>query len=137
MHALPNLPASIAREVFAALCASLPAPAADTPEARGGRDDAAMAAVAALHPAAMERAGYWFRDSVPEPVPPDAFDALSEADQYATLYPDRAARIRAAGGLPARLDFGPPAPEIVAALVDGDSPILRALDRQAVGAAAG
>ena len=29
------------------------------------------------------------------------------------MYPDRAERIRAAGGLPARLDFGAPGPEIV------------------------
>ena len=30
------------------------------------------------------------------------------------MYPDRAERIRAAGGLPAHLDFGAPGPEIVA-----------------------
>jgi hypothetical protein len=40
-----------------------------------------------------------------------------EAKLYAIMYPDRAARIRAAGGLPARLDFGPPEQEIVAALL--------------------
>ncbi len=84
---------------------------------------------AAMHPAAMERAGYWFRDtSVPEPMPspepaavPQSADAQSadaqaadaepvaaqadidtEAKFYAVIYPDRAARIREAGGLPAR-----------------------------------
>ena len=58
---------------------------------------------AAMHPAAIERAGYWFRDaSVPEPVPTQAgIDA--EAERYAVIYPDRAARIRAAVGLPTRL----------------------------------
>ena len=103
---------------------------------------------AAMHPAAMERAGYWFRDaSVPEPMPspepaavPQSADAQSadaqaadaepvaaqadidtEAKFYAVIYPDRAARIRAAGGLPARLDFGPPEPEIVAALLRSDT----------------
>ena len=38
---------------------------------------------------------------------------MSEAEQYAALYPERAARIRAEGGLPALLDFGPPKTEIV------------------------
>jgi hypothetical protein len=207
---LPNLPPSIAREVFSTLCTSLPPPATDTAEARDARHETAMAAVAALHPAdaieallgvqivaanahamdslrlavqpgvdpdaarrcraqassmmrqmqsgmralerrqaahekaeaalqpaAMDRAGWWFRDvSMPlvaasparaEPPAPaagphqdpagDRFAALSEAEQYAIHYPDRAARIRAHGGLPPRLDFGPPEPEIVAALL--------------------
>lgn len=227
MHILPNLPPSIAREVFANLCATLPPPVTDTPEARAARDETAMAAVAALHPAdafeallaaqiveadahakdclrlavqpgqdpeaarrcraqasammrhmqsglralqrtqsmretaeaamhpaAMERAGYWLRDAsaplpaaspaqaeAPQPIvlqpadaPPDPdraeprFSDLTDAEQYAAVYPDRAARIRAHGGLPMRLDFGPPAPEVVDALVNGTSPILRALD---------
>jgi hypothetical protein len=58
-----------------------------------------------------------------------------EAEQYA-IYPERAACIRALGGLPARCDFGPPAPDLVAALVSSASPILRALDRPAHAAAA-
>lgn len=88
---------------------------------------------------------YTHRDiSVPEPEPappaspeppepsdqpqPPAFEAMSEAEQYAVLYPDRAARIRAARGLPQPLTFGPPEPELVAAIVHGTSPVLRALD---------
>jgi hypothetical protein len=80
---------------------------------------------AALHPAAMERAGYWFKEiSVPaptpaaatEPAPPEA-DIDAEVERYALIYTDRAARIRAAGGLPADLDFGPPDPPIVAGLL--------------------
>jgi hypothetical protein len=209
MHTLPNLPISIAREIFADLSAGLPPLATDTPEARAARDDLAMAAVAALHPtdvmearhavaivtadayaadslrlagecrtdvaatlrcraqaaallremrcllrdyrrnqaerdkaleamhpAAMQRAGWWFREaSVPAPEPPAApepvdFSALSEAEQYALLHPERARRIRAEGGLPARLDFGPPDPDLVAALVHGTSPILLALDQR-------
>ena len=86
----------------------------------------------------MERAGYWFREisvpaPAPDPVPPaeaDPFSQLSEADRYAVIYPDRAARIRAAGGLPADLDFGAPEPELVPDIVHGSSPILLALDRQ-------
>jgi hypothetical protein len=206
MHTLPNLPASVSDEIFATLCAALPAPASDTPENRAARDETAMAAVAALHPtdafeaklaaeivvadayvmdslrlagqyrddlaatlrcraqatsmmrqmrsglrelqrmqaerekaeaamhpAAMERAGYWFRDaSVPLPAQaePPAQPCLTEAEQYAAIYPDRAALIRATGGLPAKLNFGPPEPELVEALVNGTSPILRALDEQ-------
>jgi hypothetical protein len=211
MHTLPNLPAAVSHEIFATLCAALPAPASDTPENRAARDEAGMAAVAALHPtdafeaklaaeivvadayvmdslrlagqyrddlaatlrcraqatsmmrqmrgglrelqriqaerekaeaaihpAAMQSAGDWFCDaSVPLPDQTEALDqteapdwpGLTEAEQYAALYPDRAALIRAAGGLPARLNFGPPEPDIVAAIVRGRSPALRALDR--------
>jgi hypothetical protein len=89
--------------------------------------------MAETHPAAMERAGYWFHEiptpaHAPEPAPPaDAtpFDQLTEAERYAVMYPDRAARIRAAGGLPP-----PPEPELVHDIVHGSSPILQALDRQ-------
>jgi len=88
---------------------------------------------AAMHPAALERAGYWFRDiSVPAPAPvappppaaaepePAPANTAAEATRYAVIYPDRAARIRAAGGLPADLDFGPPEPALVAALLRGE-----------------
>jgi hypothetical protein len=217
MHAIPDLPPAVVRAVFADICALLPPPATDTAEARADRDDLAMAAVAALHPAdafeadlavqivganahakeslrlaaaagqdvwearrcraqaaammrcmqnglralerrqqtrekaedamhpaAMGRAGWWFREaSVPRPeaaaqadaAAPAAgradreFSELAPAEQYALLYPGRAARIRAAGGLPHPLDFGPPDPAIVEALVHGTSPILLALDR--------
>jgi hypothetical protein len=222
MHTLPDLPDAIAREVFATLCGALPAPAVDTPEARAARDDAAMAAVAALHPAdaweaklaadlvaaeaylmdyrrlaneyrndltatlrcraqatslmremrnllrdyrrtqaerdkalaelhpaAMERAGWWFRDAsipapaaAPEPAetpqpteptgatsPAPDFSTLTEAEQYALIYPNCARRIRAERGLPQRLDYGPPEPHIVAEIVNGTSPVLRALDQ--------
>jgi hypothetical protein len=87
-----------------------------------------------MHPAALERAGYWSRDiSVPAPAPaappppaagepePAQADTAAEARRYAVIYPDRAARIRAAGGLPADLDFGPPEPALVAALLKGEN----------------
>jgi len=105
----------------------------------------------AMHPAAMGRAGWWFREaSVPRPVPaparpqaaaaadtpaPVEFSERTPAEQYALLHPGRAARIRAAGGLPQPLDFGPPEPAIVEALVHGSSPILLALDRHQLEAA--
>ena len=201
MHTIPNLPASVSREIFARLCASLPPPATDTAEARTEREADAMAAVAALRPAdafegrlavqivaadthAMDcfrlaakysndlTAGFQCRaqaalmmrqmqaalrtlhrmqamrpktqatnqPAVPalgDPAPPrDATaavpkqqpDSVTEAEDYATRYPYRAARIRRHGGLPARLDFTPPEPAIVQALVTGTSPVLRALD---------
>jgi hypothetical protein len=56
-------------------------------------------------------------------------DPAAEAEQYAIIYPRRAALIRSLGGLPDRLDFGPPAPALVHAIVTGTSPTLRALDR--------
>ncbi len=98
-------------------------------------------AEAEMQPAAMQRAGWWFREATvpaepaePAPptepaTPPQEFGALTEAEQYAVLYPERAARIRAAGGLPAPLDFGPPEPTLIDALVSGTGPILQALDR--------
>ena len=85
-------------------------------------------------PAAMERAGYWFKEIVaPDPAPPPPptrapsdveperteADIDAEAELYVVMYPDRAERIREAGGLPARLDFGAPGPEIVARLLKG------------------
>jgi hypothetical protein len=100
---------------------------------------------AAMHPAAMGRAGYWFKEvsapgpdrdpgpapdhdpgptpAQPKPEPKSAPpDIDAEAGLYAALYPDRVARIREAGGLPPRLDFGPPEPAIVAALLRGVVP---------------
>jgi hypothetical protein len=58
-------------------------------------------------------------------------DPIAEAEQYAIIYPQRAARIRVLGGLPQPLDFGPPSPELVHAIITGDTPTLRALDSQA------
>jgi len=67
----------------------------------------------------------------PEPGPDDRFATLSEADQYAILYPRRAALIRQHGGLPPGCDFGPPDPGLERDIATGTSPILRALDTQA------
>ena len=79
---------------------------------------------------------------IAEPPPPDAAptpeeetpppsDPLAEADQYAIIYPRRAALIRSLGGLPPNCDFGAPAPELVHAIVTGTSPTLHALDNPA------
>ncbi|HET7880730.1 MAG TPA: hypothetical protein VFL55_07570 [Acetobacteraceae bacterium] len=55
----------------------------------------------------------------PWPAEPDLTEREidAEAELYAVMYPDRAARIRAASGLPPDLDFGPPEPHIVVGLL--------------------
>jgi hypothetical protein len=87
----------------------------------------------ALRPAAMERAGYWFRDcSVPSAEPAQASPPADEVEptlgqarvdeevrMYVTLYPARAAQIVAAGGFTDDMKFGPPDPHIVAGLLRG------------------
>ena len=70
----------------------------------------------------------------PEPPPADEprTDLAAEADLYAIMYPRRAVRIRALGGLPQPLDFGAPSPEMLRAIITGNSPGLRACDAEAV-----
>jgi len=41
---------------------------------------------------------------------------LTEAERYTAFYPDRAARIWVAGGLPANMEFGPPESSMVAGI---------------------
>ncbi len=218
MHTLPNLPQSLACEVYALLHGLLPPPDAGSPESRAARADAAMAAVAALqpadafealfaaqiiaanahaldcfdaaakpgrqpedvarsraqaatmmrymqnglrmlkrdqalrekalaatvpattYPAAAQPPGAPAADNAvqaettaapPDPDPPGPATAdLKAAEEFATTYPYRAARIRRHRGLPNRLDFAAPRAAVIQALVDGTSPILRALDRQ-------
>jgi hypothetical protein len=97
-----------------------------------------------MHSPAMERAGYgfrcatfWFcsrrfrppRAELLQPatsanssqVEPN-FSDLTEAEQYSTIYPDRAGRMRGRGGLPMRLDFDPPEARIVEALSSAPVP---------------
>ena len=67
----------------------------------------------------------------PERDPDDKFAAMTEAEQYATLYPKRAAQIRVHRGLPPRCSFGPPEQELIDAILASTSPVLLALDAQA------
>lgn len=80
--------------------------------------------------------------AVAEPPPPAAqpqaeepvADPIAAAEQYAIIHPQFAAHIRALGGLPETIVPGldptvdPPSPELVQAIVAGNSPALRALD---------
>jgi hypothetical protein len=76
----------------------------------------------------------------PAPKPPaDAEpkrDLADEAELYAIMYPRRARLIRGLGGLPGKLDFGPPDPELVPFIVNGTTPALLALDAEALEQAA-
>lgn len=74
----------------------------------------------------------------PQPQPeaeakPPPFEQLSEAEQYAVMYPRRAALIRRLGGLPQPCDFGPPEAALVRAIIATDTPIMRAVDRDEPG----
>ena len=75
---------------------------------------------------------------IAQPAPPEpphrhrqaapVADLAAEAEQYAIIHPRRAALIRAAGGLPANCDFGPPPPDLLPLIAHGTTPHLRALD---------
>ena len=76
------------------------------------------------------------RTDVPPPQEPQPakdepkFDAVAEAERYATLHRKRAMLIRSLRGVPHRLNIGPIRPEVVRALISGTTPILRALDEK-------
>ncbi len=72
--------------------------------------------------------------STPQPARPDPllrprleYGAMTPAERYATLYPDRATRILSEHGLPARLTFPPPDPQVIDDLLSSSSPLVRAL----------
>jgi hypothetical protein len=75
------------------------------------------------------------RQAEPEPPPPpatggdDKFTHYDVAEQYALLHPERAAEIRACGGVPPTATYGPPEPETVLALIASTSPILQQIDQ--------
>ena len=112
--------ASMARQSDAALprcCASRP-PARSRWRTASRRDGARRLLVQGDRSARPRTATVRRRASDAEPEHTEA-DIDAEAELYVVMSPDRAERIRAAGGLPARLDFGAPEPEIVARLLRG------------------
>jgi hypothetical protein len=79
----------------------------------------------------------------PEPEPPsplatgdDRFARYDAAEQYALMYPRRAAEIRACGGVPPTATYGLPDPETVSALIASTSPIIQQIDQEYAAAAA-
>jgi hypothetical protein len=71
---------------------------------------------------------------VPEPYAEPVPDPAAEAEEYALIYPRRAALIRQLGRLPDNPSFGPPEDYLVRALVAGRTPALLALDAAGVAA---
>ena len=74
-----------------------------------------------------------------EPTPPPEVDRPkaaapehTDAEIYAILYPHRAALIRRYGGVPPDVTFGPPDEDLVRALLESRSPLVRALDGDGV-----
>jgi len=72
----------------------------------------------------------------PEPEPPrppsddNCVARYDDAEQYAIMYPRRAAQIRAYGGVPPTARYGAPDARLVLELIASTSPILKELDEQ-------
>jgi hypothetical protein len=66
----------------------------------------------------------------PAEPPKLEYGAMTPAERYVTLYPERAAAILAAGGLPAPITFPPPDQAVIAELLTGNSPLVRAFRHQ-------
>jgi hypothetical protein len=56
-------------------------------------------------------------------------DPLAAAEDFARRFPNRAARIRRAGGIPPGINYEPPPFPVIAALAGGMTRPLRRLDR--------
>ena len=71
-------------------------------------------------------------DAAPEPQPaamPRYVD-MTEAEQYAVIYPDRAAAIRRHGGMPPGAKYPPPDDAVFRDIITGNSPVFFALDAE-------
>lgn len=74
----------------------------------------------------------------PPPPSPATTDDNSEprhtpAELYAIMYPQRAAAIRASGGMPPDARFDRPPPDVLGELLAGTSPILKQIDERPTG----
>jgi hypothetical protein len=115
-EALPGQPQNTA-EPIDDLAPPPPSPAATEPSA----------SPANVPPASAPAKPDPLRDAVP--------DSVAAAEEYAALYPERAALIRRIGRLPHDVAFGPPEDDLVQALVAARTPALAALDRAFAAAA--
>ena len=100
----------------------------------------------ANRPAALVRAGHLHSGTLPpepEPLPcepaaapepqPAAmprYEDMTEAEQYAVIYPDRAAAIRRHGGMPPGAGYPPPDDAVFREFVTGSSAVFLALDAE-------
>jgi hypothetical protein len=62
-----------------------------------------------------------------EPPPPDE---LTPAQDYAVMYPERAALIRRAGRVPDDITFAPPDPEVVQELLTSQDPVIAFIEER-------
>jgi hypothetical protein len=99
----------------------------------------------ANRPAAMLRAGHLHSGTLPpepdappcqpatapepQPAPMPKYEDMTEAEQYAVLYPDRATAIRQNHGVPPEAKFPPPDRAIISDIITGNSPVFLDLDR--------
>ena len=66
-----------------------------------------------------------------EPAPAEQLPApLAEAEQYAAIYPHRAALIRRLGRVPDNSSFDPPNNDLIQTLITARTPAFTTLDRQ-------
>ena len=101
----------------------------------------------AKRPAAMLRAGFLHSGTLPpeaepppcepaaapepQPAPMPRYEDMTEAEQYAVIYPDRAAAIRRHGGMPPGAGgYLPPDDAVFRELVAGSSAVFLALDAE-------
>jgi hypothetical protein len=75
-------------------------------------------------------------DAEPDPACRGPRSGVAEAEQYAAIYPERAALIRRLGRVPDNATFGPPDDDLVQALITARTPALAALDREFASACA-
>ncbi len=68
----------------------------------------------------------------PQPASTDRSRALAKAEAYARANPSSAALIRSLGRLPKKLIDATMTPDLLQAIVNGDSPILQALVKKPV-----
>lgn len=99
----------------------------------------------ANRPAAMLRAGHLHSGTLPpepdpqpcqpgaapepQPAPMPKYEDMTEAEQYAVLYPDRATAIRQNHGMPPGAKFPPPDRDIISEIATSNSPVFLDLDR--------
>jgi hypothetical protein len=94
------------------------------------------------HPVALLRAGHLHSGTLPpepelpaaapEPQPPamPRYEDMTTAEQYAVIYPDRAAAIRRHSGMPPGAKYPPPDDAVFRDIITGNGPVFPALDAE-------
>ena len=93
-------------------------------------EEAVIASLAEAHRDIRRPASTPRPQPAPSPEEEDPFAAYTEAERYAILHPDRAAAIRAHGGIPPDATYELPEPTLLADILASTSDILRQIDEQ-------